>query len=84
VNGIYNLGWGREITDLEIFETVRDAVGSQTDPVFAEVRPGEVEHVALDASLATKELGWTGKVDLQSGIAAVVEYYRTVSERMDI
>ena len=81
VSGIYNLGRGLEVTDLEIFETVREAVGSQTKPLFAEVRPGEVEHIALDASKAEKELGWRWKVDLTDGIAAAVEYYRTVSER---
>jgi UDP-glucose 4-epimerase len=81
VSGIYNLGRGIEVTDLEVFETVRDAVGSQTEPVFAEVRPGEVEHIALDASKAQRELGWQWKVDLTGGIAAAVEYYRTVSER---
>ena len=81
VSGIYNLGRGIEVTDLEVFEAVREAVGSQTKPVFADVRPGEVEHIALDASKAENELGWKWKVDLTDGIAAAVEYYRTVSER---
>jgi UDP-glucose 4-epimerase len=81
LSGIYNLGRGIEVTDLEVFETVREAVGSQTKPVFAEVRPGEVEHIALDASRAENELGWTWKVDLTDGVAEAVKYYRTVSER---
>jgi UDP-glucose 4-epimerase len=78
---IYNLGRGIEVTDLEVFESVREAVGSQTKPVFAEVRPGEVEHIALDASKAENGLGWKCRVNLADGIAAAVEYYRTVSER---
>jgi UDP-glucose 4-epimerase len=79
--GIYNLGRGIEVSDLEVFEAVRAAVGSETRPVFAEIRPGEVEHIALDASKAQKELGWQWKMDLTDGVAAAVEYYRTVSER---
>ncbi len=79
--GIYNLGRGIEVSDLQVFETVRAAVGSQTEPVFAEVRPGEVEHIALDASKAENELGWKWKMDLTDGIAAAVDYYRTASER---
>jgi UDP-glucose 4-epimerase len=82
--GIYNLGRGIEVSDFQVFETVRAAVGSQTEPVFAEVRPGEVEHIALDASKAENELGWKWKMDLTDGIAAAVDYYRTVSERIGI
>jgi UDP-glucose 4-epimerase len=78
---IYNLGRGIEVTDLEVFQAVREAAGSKTTPIFAAVRPGEVEHIALDASKAQKELGWTWKVDLTDGIAEVVEYHRTASER---
>ena len=78
---IYNLGRGIEVSDLEVFETVQEAVGSKTAPMFAAVRPGEVEHIALDASKAERELGWKWKVDLIEGIAKAVEFYRTASER---
>ncbi|OFW59671.1 MAG: UDP-glucose 4-epimerase [Actinobacteria bacterium RBG_16_64_13] len=80
--GTYNLGRGIEITDLEVFETVQEAVGSQITPVFAAVRPGEVEHIALDASKAERELGWRWKVDLIEGIAAAAKFYRAESERI--
>jgi len=83
VSGTYNLGRGIEVTDLEVFEAVRDAVGSDMEPSFASVRPGEVEHIALDASKAAAELGWRGKVDLKTGVAEAVEFYRTVSERTE-
>lgn len=78
---IYNLGRGVEVSDLEVFETVRQAVASKTTPVFAAVRPGEVEHIALDATKAEREMGWRWKVDLSAGIAEAVEYYRAVTER---
>lgn len=80
-SGIYNLGRGIEVTDYEVFEAVRGAVGSLTEPVFAEVRPGEVEHISLDASRAKRELGWTWQTDLAEGIATAVDYYRGSSER---
>ncbi len=81
--GIYNLGRGIQVSDLQIFEAVRDAVGSTTEPEYAEVRPGEVEHIALDASKAERELGWKWKTDLADGVATAVEYYRTASERTE-
>jgi UDP-glucose 4-epimerase len=75
--GVYNLGRGIEVSDLQVFETVRAAVGSDTEPVFAAVRPGEVEHIALDSSKAGRELGWTWKVGLNEGVAEAVDFYRT-------
>lgn len=80
--GIYNLGRGIEVTDLEVFEAVRTAVGSKIDPAYAKVRPGEVEHIALDASKIERELGWKWKMDFADGVAAAVEYYRLANERM--
>lgn len=81
-SGIYNLGRGIEVTDLEVFEAVRAAVGSKIEPVYTEIRPGEVEHVALDASKIERELGWKWKMDFADGVSASVEYYRSASERM--
>jgi UDP-glucose 4-epimerase len=74
--GLYNLGWGEEISDLEIYEAVRQAAGVDTEPEFASERPGEVQRVALDASLAAAELGWRPGVRLPEGIALAVEFYR--------
>ena len=81
--GIYNLGRGIEVTDLEVFETVRAAVGSKIEPVFAEVRPGEVEHISLDASKAERELNWRAETELADGIRAAVDYYRAATERTE-
>ncbi len=36
---IFNLGWGKEIKDIEIFEVVRDALGLYVAPIFDEKRP---------------------------------------------
>ena len=51
------------------------------EPEYAPVRPGEVEHIALDASLARRELGWEWKVDLADGVARAVAFYREQRER---
>lgn len=79
--GIYNLGRGIEVSDLEVFESVQEAVGSDVRPIYAEVRPGEVEHMALNATKAEEELGWRWKVDMIGGVATTVESYRQQIER---
>jgi len=79
--GVYNLGRGIEVSDLEVFEAVRAAVGADVSPVFAPVRPGEVEHIALDASKAERELGWRWKTELSEGVAAAVAHHREAAKR---
>ena len=81
VSGVYNLGRGIEVSDLEVFEAVRTATGSQTAPRFAPVRPGEVENIALNAAKAKRELGWTWKVDFVDGVAKAVDFYRDQIKR---
>jgi UDP-glucose 4-epimerase len=82
LSGTYNLGRGLEVSDLEVFEAVRAAVGSKTEPTYSPVRPGEVEHIALDASKAERELGWRWKIGLTDGVATAVDHYRNTTERM--
>jgi UDP-glucose 4-epimerase len=79
--GIYNLGRGIEVSDFEIFAAVRDAVGSRVEPAYAPARPGEVEHIALDAGLAEKEIGWHWTVGLADGVEQAVRFYRGKLER---
>jgi UDP-glucose 4-epimerase len=73
---VYNLGTGRETTDQEVFDTVARATGYKEPPVYEEVRPGEIYHMALDASRAREELGWEATVTFEEGVARTVEYIR--------
>jgi len=79
--GIYNLGWGKEITDFEIFSTVKKHVGYDSDPIYAPTRLGEVERICLDASLAEKDLNWKPTVTLDEGISRAVAFYRENADR---
>jgi UDP-glucose 4-epimerase len=81
VCGVYNLGRGIEVSDLQVFEAVRDAIGAPITPIFGDKRPGEVEHIALDASRAREELKWEWEVDLAEGVAKAVAFYRELPER---
>ena len=75
VDGLFNLGWGIEVTDFEIFEAVRRAVGTDLEPIYDQVRPGEVYRVVLDASRAKSALGWEPEVRLEDGVKEAVEFY---------
>lgn len=73
---IYNLGWGKEISDLEVFRTVRRALASNIEPIFGKKRPGEIDHISLDSSKAMEKLKWGPKVTFEEGIKLATQYYQ--------
>lgn len=75
-SAIFNLGCGKEVSDLEVFETVREAVGSSTAVAYDKKRPGEIDHICLETKLVRQALGWSPKVDFREGVKRVVEYWK--------
>ncbi|MCF6149520.1 MAG: NAD-dependent epimerase/dehydratase family protein [Candidatus Kuenenia sp.] len=73
---IYNLGWGKEISDIEVFLAVRRALNSRLEPIMGQKRHGEVDHISLDNSKVKKEIKWTPKVTFEEGIKKATKYYK--------
>ena len=54
---------------LDIVEALAShADGSGFDAEMAPERPGEVRHIALDASRAQSDLGWQAEVGINDGL----------------
>jgi len=75
-NACYNLGWGTEVSDFTIFDTVRNSLGLEDEPRYEDVRAGEIFHISLEASKIREQLGWAPKVSLEHGVARTIEWYR--------
>lgn len=75
---VANLGWGREVSDREIFDAMAAATAYQRSPIMAPFRPGEVSRVSLDATLALKTWDWRPSVTLAAGVRQVVEHVAAV------
>lgn len=75
-NGILNIGSGIGTSDQQVYDAVAAAVGSSLKPIYAEVRPGEVMHICLDARRAKKILGWEPHVPFGEGVRRTVQYIR--------
>jgi UDP-glucose 4-epimerase len=74
---VFNIGWGREVSDREIFDTVRRAVGVDAEPRFDAVRPGEISRISLDGSKIRNALGFEPEIPLDAGVEDVVRWHRT-------
>jgi UDP-glucose 4-epimerase len=73
---VANLGWGREVSDLELFRAVAAAAGYTAKPTYAPDRPGDVARSCLDGAVAQRTWGWRPSVTLADGVRLVVEYAR--------
>ena len=65
---VFNVGTGRETSVNRLHEHCRDVAGSTELPEHCPPRPGEARRSVLDASLATRELGWHAQVNLEEGL----------------
>ena len=74
---IFNLGWGHEIKDFEVFDSVRKALRVNGEPCYAPKRPGELDRIALNSDKAKRKLRWVPRVPFQQGIQLATDYYRS-------
>lgn len=64
VSPAYNIGTGRGASVLEVLDSVRRVLGIDLDPVLADRRAGDPARIVADGRLATAELGWEPRHDL--------------------
>jgi UDP-glucose 4-epimerase len=73
---IYHAGTGVETNVVQLFEAIRDAVGTDIEVDFQPAKAGEVMRSCLDSSRAKEELNWSPQVSLQEGIGETVDFFR--------
>jgi len=73
---IYNIGTGRERTNLEVARTVLELLGKpQSLITFVKDRPAHDRRYALDCAKLNNSPGWRAGVEFADGIRRTVEWY---------
>jgi UDP-glucose 4-epimerase len=72
-SGTYNIATGVETDVASVWSGLSAAAGKHIEPELADLRPGELEHSCLDASLAERELGWHAEVPIAEGLRLTYE-----------
>ena len=70
---VANVGWGREVSDLELFRAVAAATGYTNGPSHTADRRGDIARVCLDAAVARQTWDWHASVPLEDGVRRVVQ-----------
>jgi UDP-glucose 4-epimerase len=73
--GTFNLGWGREVSVLEILDGLQRAAGTAVEPQLEPLRPGELTRSAIDSAAAESAFGWRPEIDLDEGLADTFAWY---------
>jgi GDP-L-fucose synthase len=79
--GLINIGWGRDVTILELAKTIQQKVGYTGALKFDSSKPDGSPRKLLDVSKLTA-LGWKAKVDLPEGIDRTIDWYRENQQRV--
>ena len=73
---ILQVGTGVETSVNQLVAAIEKAVGRPLSLAYAERRRGDVLASVSDNRLGEQQLGWKPQVDLETGIARTVAYYR--------
>ena len=73
---IVNVGWGEDVSILELAELIKDVVGFKGELVFDASKPDGTPRKLLDTSRLTA-LGWQPSTSLRAGVEATYAWYRS-------
>lgn len=77
----YNIGARNERRNLEVVESLLDAVGKPRSLIrFVTDRPGHDRRYAIDPAKIESELGWQPVESWESGLAKTIDWYRDNEE----
>ena len=77
---VANIGTGEGTSVNEIFLHLQKVTGYSEPAIHGPPRPGDVRHIALDASRARRVLGWEPKVGLIEGLKMTAASMRNAYE----
>lgn len=74
---VFNVGCGDQISVLQLWERIKQAVGSDSEAVFGPPRAGDVRDSLASIVRSTDLLGYEVEVDLEEGLRRTVDWYST-------
>ena len=74
---VINVATGGRISLNQLFRTVRDLVGASIEPIYEDVRAGDVRDSQADIAKAQRLLGYQPVVRFEDGLEKTVAWYRS-------
>jgi nucleoside-diphosphate-sugar epimerase len=77
---VINVATGGRISLNQLFETMRQVVGSSVKPTYVDTRAGDVRDSQADISKAKRILAYEPTVSFERGLEQTIAWYRTSTE----
>ena len=74
--GVFNIGLGRKTTINQLFEIVKDSMGTDIEPLYEDERVGEIKHSVADISKASS-IGYSPKNDFKDELIETVNWFKS-------
>lgn len=71
---LINIGTGKSTSLNELYSAMAKIAKVDFEPIYQQLRPGELQHSLLQTNLAKKELNWQASVGLDQGLGSVLEW----------
>jgi UDP-glucose 4-epimerase len=72
---IYNIAGERSHSLVELLDCLGKLLGVAPDPLYCELRRGDIRDSRADASLARLRLGWQPEIDFVEGLRRTVDWF---------
>ncbi len=73
---VINIAAGKRTSLNDLWRDIRDIVGADVEPRYADPREGDVRDSLADLTRATDLLGYRPNIDLDVGLARTIEGFR--------
>ena len=73
---VCNIACGESKKLLDVYRTITDALGLDTEPIFGPARPGDIRYSYADIGRARELLGYAPDWNFERGIRAAIAWYR--------
>jgi len=74
---VFNVGCGGRISINDLWRAIREAIGTDVEPVHGPPRPGDVKDSLADLTHLRERTGFEVRVGLEEGIRKTVEWIRS-------
>lgn len=78
---VVNVACGESYTVNQLFNRLKELIGSDVTPIYEEPRRGDVKHSLADISTARELLGFDVSVSFEEGLERTVAWYRNGERR---
>lgn len=79
INGIYNIGTGRETSVNELCNMMLQILGTNIKPIHGPAKLGEQRRSVISSDKIKSEYGWSPKYSLKDGLSKTIEFFRNES-----